>query len=412
MANVRKMLAAVVAVWMVVGMCSVGLADITILHSFTGSTTDGDRPRAAILTDGTSIYGTTRFGGASAEGVVYKMDMDGGNFTLLHSFAGGGAGENPFGGLTLVGSNLYGTTYHGGSAANLGTIFRIGTDGTGFWTMRQLQAGEPRFPGHRMIADGNNLYGSTYYGGTGTANRGCVYKYSTGGGAVTVLKSFGLGADDEKRGTGFVAFDADYVYGTASEGGGAGKKGVIYRVGKTGANYSVLHAFAGGTTDGDTPVGLILGGSTIYGTANSGGAHDNGVVYKMAKDGTGFDILHSFAADDSQGSSIKQLLLSGTTLYGLTSYGGTNSKGVVFQINTDGTDFALLHEFAGGSDDGQTPYNDAFLTLHGNKLYGTTLYGGSDAKGVVFSIPIPEPATLCLLALGGIGILVRRRRRS
>jgi uncharacterized repeat protein (TIGR03803 family) len=78
-------------------------------------------------------------------------------------------------------------------------------------------------------------------------------------------------------------------------------------------------------------------------------------------------------------------------LYGTTTAGGTNGDGVVFSINTNGTCFTNLYSFAGGGD-GANPY--AGLTLSGNTLYGTALYGGTNGTqyfsglGTVFSISL------------------------
>jgi len=60
----------------------------------------------------------------------------------------------------------------------------------------------------------------------------------------------------------------------------------------------------------------------------------------------------------------------------------------VFQVKTDGTGFALLHQFAG--TDGREPHGS--LTLSGDTLYGMTAHGGDIDLGVIFAISvIPEP---------------------
>ena len=41
--------------------------------------------------------------------------------------------------------------------------------------------------------------------------------------------------------------------------------------------------------------------------------------------------------------------------YGMTSDGGASNRGTVFKLNTDGTGFALVHSFAGGTADGHPP---------------------------------------------------------
>ena len=48
-------------------------------------------------------------------------------------------------------------------------------------------------------------------------------------------------------------------------------------------------------SDGANPyAGLILSGNTLYGTASDGGSSGNGTVFAVNTDGTGFTNLHSF----------------------------------------------------------------------------------------------------------------------
>ena len=47
-----------------------------------------------------------------------------GTFTTIHTFAAGGDGAHPAGGMILAKGQLYGTTTEGGSS-DLGTIFQL-----------------------------------------------------------------------------------------------------------------------------------------------------------------------------------------------------------------------------------------------------------------------------------------------
>jgi uncharacterized repeat protein (TIGR03803 family) len=85
------------------------------------------------------------------------------------------------------------------------------------------------------------------------------------------------------------------------------------------------------------------------------------------------------------------LVLSGSTLYGTTESGGGSGQGTVFKLNTDGTGYATLYSFTGG-DDGANP--QAGLILSDNTLYGTAQKGGSSGQGTVFSLalaPVSAP---------------------
>jgi uncharacterized repeat protein (TIGR03803 family) len=77
-----------------------------------------------------NLYGTTVFGGANNDGIVFEISPHHGGSvwteTILHTFTGEpGDGQRSFGGLIMdKAGNLYGTTYYGG-AYNNGTVFEI-----------------------------------------------------------------------------------------------------------------------------------------------------------------------------------------------------------------------------------------------------------------------------------------------
>ena len=98
--------------------------------------------------------------------------------------------------------------------------------------------------------------------------------------------------------------------------------------------FTTLHSFAGYPSDGAEPqAGLVLSGNTLYGTAPEGGSANGGTVFAVNTDGTGFTTLNNFTAlrgpfpgTNSDGAYPRGgLILSGSTLYGTTS-GGTSSS--------------------------------------------------------------------------------------
>jgi len=156
------------------------------------------------------------------------------------------------------------------------------------------------------------------------------------------------------------------------------------------AQCTLLHSFAGTTSDGANPYGsLVASGSTLYGMTSGGGAYNLGTVFKINVDGTGYAVLHSFAGAivgaPTDGASPKgSLVLIGATLYGMTHYGGIPAgEGKIFKINSDGTGLEVLHSFAGKPSDGGWPWGS--LTFSGSMLCGMTLNGGVSDLGVVFS---------------------------
>ena len=129
-------------------------------------------------------------------------------------------------------------------------------------------------------------------------------------------------------------------------------------------------------------------GSKLYGMTASGGQdNSSGVLFSINTDGTGYQVLLDLASVWHKWSSRFPDPL-GSTLYGVTSGGGPGgASGVVFQINTDGTGYQVVHNFKSSKGDGGVPLGD--LTFTGSTFYGWTYAGGSDGGGVIFSHQIP-----------------------
>jgi uncharacterized repeat protein (TIGR03803 family) len=256
-----------------------------------------------------------------------------------------------------------------------------------------------------LVLSGNTLYGTANEGGTNDS--GTVFAINTNGTNFTTLHTFsplisiGLSATnrdgtDPRAG---LILSGNTLYGTAYSGGTNGN-GTVFAVSTNGSNFTNLHTFtalsieniSGTNSDGAYPVaGLILSGNTLYGTASQGGTNGYGTVFAVTTNGTGFTALYTFSATtgsypgtNSDGANpYAGLILSGTNLFGTTEEGGTNGYGTVFAVTTNGTGFTNLHSFTVVSD-GADP--SAGLILSGTNLYGTASQGGTNGYGTVFAI--------------------------
>jgi uncharacterized repeat protein (TIGR03803 family) len=102
----------------------------TVMYDFKGGA-DGAFPYGGVVRDSAgNLYGTTLAGGGSGCGgsgcgTVFKLNKHG-KETLLYSFTGGTDGGTPYAGLIRDGTgNLYGTAFIGGATGN-GVVFKIG----------------------------------------------------------------------------------------------------------------------------------------------------------------------------------------------------------------------------------------------------------------------------------------------
>ena len=375
--------------------CLTALAqDYRILHHFAGGNNDGARPWGDLIQSGTNLYGMTEQGGSNNLGTVFKVNSDGTNFQVLHSFIGGANdGQNPWGSLIQSGSTLYGMAASSDTSYG-GIVFQINTDadGSGFLVMHKFAVSDGMWPYGSLIQSDDTLYGMTTAGGAGSGwdGYGTVFSLNTNGPVFnfTVLHTFNVAANDGGWPYGALFQSGASLYGTTA-GGGSGGYGTVFQIGTNGGtNYHILYQFTGDNSGGTYPnCSLVHSGSTLYGMTEQGGSNNYGTVFKVNTDGT-FQQLHSFTGSTNDGRSPEAGTLAqrGTMLYGMTWSGGVNgTNGVVYQINTNGV-FQLLHRFAGGSSDGKQPGGSVLLS--GSTLYGMTGHGGSNNLGVIFALDL------------------------
>ncbi len=300
-------------------------------------------------------------------------------YTVLHQFQKTD-GSAPYGELVQSrDGTFYGTAYESGDA-DAGTVFKMAPDGT-FAVLHTFVATDGIAPatGLTLGRDGN-LYGLT--GGGGTDGAGTAFKLSPGG-QFTLLHSFGGAANDGAYpylGALVQAADGNF-YGTTMQGG-AGGAGVAFRMTPAG-QVTVLHAFAGGASDGANPRGQLTLGADgkLYGTTLCGGVKNaakgcGGTLFRLSTKGV-FTILHDFSPTDAPQTALTEV---GGFLYGTTSAGGSAGAGTVFKMSLDGLSFVTLHTFAPGTiasrkADGMAPTGRLLLASDGN-LYGSTSKGG------------------------------------
>jgi uncharacterized repeat protein (TIGR03803 family) len=390
---------------------SANAATEKVLHSFANNGTDGYYPEAGLIFDTAgNLYGTAETGGAFSEGAVFELmppATPSGKWTekILHSFDNNGTdGYSPQANLISDGDgNLYGTTVFGGTLNN-GTVFELMPAGAN-WTEKILHSfgttendGVNPYGGLIRNAAGH-LFGTTLTGGAN--GQGMVFELGQilGVWVEAMPHSFNNdGTDGINPYAGLIFDGSGNLYGTTFSGG-AFNSGTVFELKVPASELApwpetILHNFNDNGKDGTFPYASLIFDTAgdLYGTTTIGGVYNSGTVFGMTVKGGGSfseKVLHKFDNTNNDGTRPYAGLIGDTNgnLYGVTSAGGTDSCGKVFELThvTGVWTEITLHNFKKNNKDGCDPLGTLIFGTDGN-LYGTTAGGGASGKGTLFEI--------------------------
>lgn len=322
----------------------------------------GSNPAAELIMDTEgNLYGTALGGGAYGNGAAFKMKpvANGWSYSAIHSFchdAGCTDGRFPDTGFTYAGqssgapwdgsSPLFATTNSGG-ANNLGSVYKLSPNGSG-WAYQVIHSfSSGVFAGPVILAPSGDLFGVTREGGK--YNDGILYRLTAGTWSVTTLHNFcaETNCTDGYYPYGRLTVDAaGHLFGTASQGG-SGKlaAGVAFEYIPGGGGYSVIYNFCsrGDCGDGSNPMsGMILNANgDLLGTTVVGGKRaDGGTAFMLSHGSTWTErVLHSFCGNNGTckggtGLEAPLVLDNSGNLFGIIANGGANGDGgSVFELS-------------------------------------------------------------------------------
>jgi uncharacterized repeat protein (TIGR03803 family) len=359
--------AAIITRWQRCVLAALGLAVSGLLQAQTPELSTVLAMSGSRIADGVvrgpdgALYGTSAASTSATGALFFRVSPTGTSVRTLYQFdLTEGAG--PAGALVLGSDDMfYGTTQFssGGIREGAGTVFRIAPDGTGFTGL------------HEFAPSTSGNVNSNPINTDGASPHGALIEGSDG-----------------------------FLYGVTRFGGANGA-GTVYKIGRDGSGFAVLHTFAAITSaataanivnaDGAHPrVALVESGGYFYGTTNAGGANGRGVIFRLRFDGSDFSVLHVFTATsvpsgssvavNEDGAAPQAGLTDGGDglLYGTTTVGGANGAGVLYSITPDGSVRTTLHDFI--AEEGTQPIGNLLLANDG-RLYGTTTAGGETSSG-------------------------------
>ena len=162
---------------------------------------------------------------------------------------------------------------------------------------------------------------------------------------------------------------------------------LVVREGTAQTNYRVLHNFDG--LNGAAPYGhLISVSGRLYGMTAGDTIVNTGMVFSIAPDGSDYTLLHHFAGQPNDGQwPHGSLFFQNDTLYGITWAGGcdwaacpnrdSTGCGTLFSHKTDGSDYNVFKKCACGGEDDYASLPNAHFISDGNWLYSTASTGSS-----------------------------------
>jgi uncharacterized repeat protein (TIGR03803 family) len=387
------------------------------------------------------LYGMSSAGGASNGGVLFEYDASTDTFTKKIDFAAA-TGSEPYGSLALASNgNFYGLTYQGG-IIRAGVLFEYNA-GTNTYTKKIDLFTSPlgSYPyGGLMRASNNKLYGMTLVGGVN--DRGVIFEIDPATNAFTKKHDFIAAVGAFPQGD-LTQAPNGKLYGLTPRGG-ATDEGTIFEFDPTSGVYTKKYDFD--ETNGSEPFSTLTLASNnkLYGTTYTGGSQGAGVVfeydpatnlftkkadfdypttgsvsydrliqaangkfYGLNRDGGVNDYGTLFEYDLATNTITTKVTLNGTNgqnpeggliqapngkLYGLTRFGGANSKGLLFEYDIATNTYTKKFDFGASASAGVEPKGGLALSPNG-KLYGATTYGGANGKGTIFEY---DPATSTL----------------
>ncbi|GAA0752010.1 hypothetical protein LRH25_15225 [Ideonella azotifigens] len=366
-------------------------ATIEVLHAFVPGTCNQPLGNPLRQPDGT-LYGTCYGGGVNGSGIAYRLNPDG-QFILLHEFDNSFQSEDgklPISTLVMApDGKLWGATHEGGELG-VGTVYSLTTGGTfalAFSFDTPTTGSGPE--GNLAIDSAGVLYGNNYEGGGGKSH-GTAYSFSTSSGTQTTLARYTTALGPISPTNGLTLGPDGMLYGAAADPHRGGN-GELFRMNRDGSGFQQLALFKRTTSGAQPRYGVtVLADGTVYGVNTTDGAAGKGVIYRW-RSSDGLTVMHTFTGGTGDAEQANSSLTQGAdgALYGTSRFGGTNrtsNGGTVYRMALDGS-FSLVRSFNATDAVGFEPTGGLTLGADG-ALYGVTNHSASDeyAGGAIFRI--------------------------
>ena len=398
---------------------------ITKLVDFSYTSTGAAPSKALSLGSNGLFYGTTGDGGTNNNGTLFSFNPTTNALTKLVDFSNASTGIGPYGALSLGPNGLfYSTGVNGGGNSN-GTLFSFNLNTNALNKLvnfSSVSTGSSPVAELSFLNSNGLFYGTTAFGGTngGTIGNGTLFSFNPNTNALNKLVDFSSISTGSSPRAGLSFLNSNGLFYGTTSGGGTNNNGTLFSFNPTTNALTKLVDFSSVSTGSNPQAALSLGRNGLfYGTTGNGGTNNNGTLFSFNPTTNALTKLVDFSSVSTGSNPYEALSLGSNGLfYGTTFQGGTNSNGTLFSFNLNTNALNKLVDFNLVST-GSGPY--AALSLGSNGLfYGTTLSGGTNGNGTLFSFDpgtsaaVPEPLTILggMTALGLGGVLKRKVKKN
>jgi len=308
----------------------------------------GSYPQGNLIKNSNNIlYGMTNSGGFYGEGVIFSFNPSTNIYTDLHDF-NDTMGANPHGNLILAtDGKFYGLTQFGG-ALGFGVLFSLDPSDNTYSDLHDFNDTLGGLPyGSLIQASNGKFYGMTFLGGATSLNSnqgfGVIFSYNPFDSTYDVLHQFDFNDGAFPRGSLFQASN-NKLYGMTAQGG-IDSLGELFSFALSDSVYTSLHDFA--LTTGSNPFSSLIQANdgNLYGMTYSGGLNNMGVIFSIDTLSASYSDKHDFDTINGANPYGSLIMASNNKLYGMTFTGGANNDGIIFRFNTDSTLFDKLFDF-------------------------------------------------------------------
>jgi len=352
----------------------------------------GQNPKGRLIEVSNGVlYGLISEGGTSRNGILFEYNYLSDLATLKHEFNNTQFGRIPSGSIVKIANNKILSTLKYGGSNNYGELFEYNYSSNSF--KKLIRFGNyfntylPK--GKLTYADNGKLYGVTFKGGEG--DQGCLFEFDP------KTKKLSL----KYEGNGFypigdlVNVDNNFLYGISLFGGSPNRM-ALFKYDYKNDSIIIVHSFG-------PPTG------TLDNRNFSMFLHSNGKLYGIGKKvNSGFMSIFEFNLNTNTYSTLyefqtysPQIFLSegpNGNIYGVKTNSGLNNKGFLFVYNLQTATFTNVFDFDGNN--GSEPTGELLLGSN-NKFYGVTTLGGINNQGVLFEFDISTNSFIKKLDFNG-----------